>query len=127
MVVREANIHRGNIIVFKRPPADIGTTDPDLLKRVIGLPGESISSRGNTVLINGKALKESWLTPMSSHTTSQGIVDCSESALDIPTTKVAANRYFVLGDCRGDSADSRSWGTLAASLIVGRVVEVIKP
>ena len=54
-------IHHGDIVVFKRPPADTGTTDKDLVKRVIGLPGETISSHGNTVLINGRPLAEPWL------------------------------------------------------------------
>ena len=52
-------IHRGDIVVFKRPPADTGTTDADLVKRVIGLPGETISSVGNTVLIDGQAARKS--------------------------------------------------------------------
>ena len=43
-------IHRGDIVVFKRPPQDVGTTDADLVKRVIGLPGETISSVEDTVL-----------------------------------------------------------------------------
>jgi signal peptidase I len=57
MVTKVAyTIHRGDIIVFRRTPADTSTTDPVLVKRVIGLPGETISSRGDTVLINGKPL-----------------------------------------------------------------------
>ena len=40
-------VHRGDIVVFKRPPKDVGTQDKDLVKRVIGLPGETISSRGS--------------------------------------------------------------------------------
>jgi signal peptidase I len=109
-------VHRGDIVVFKRPPADIGTTDVDLVKRVIGLPGETISSRGNTVFINGQALAEPWLSPLT------GI--CAESAENIPTTKIPTGHYFVMGDCRGDSADSRTWGTLLGSLIVGKVSRV---
>jgi signal peptidase I len=120
VVVRNTGtVRRGDIIVFKRPPADIGTTDADLIKRVIGLPGETISSRGNTVLINGKPLSESWLPRLG------GV--CAENAENIAPTKIAPDHYFVMGDCRGDSADSRVWGTLAASLIVGKVVAVIKP
>src|ERR1700689_2226399 len=55
-----STIHRGDIIVFKNPPADSGGP-PTLVKRVIGLPGERISSVGATVLINGKPLAEPWL------------------------------------------------------------------
>ena len=50
--------------------------------------------------------------------------DLRESAENIPTTKIPAGHYFVMGDCRGDSADSRTWGTLLGSLIVGKVSRV---
>jgi len=95
------------------------------VKRVIGLPGETISSRGDTVLINGAPIQEPWLPPLGPHTTSMGPVDCSQSAFDIPKTKIPANHYFMMGDCRGDSADSRSWGTLPASYIVGKVEVIV--
>jgi signal peptidase I len=118
-------IHRGDILVFRRTPADTSTTDADLVKRVIGLPGETISSRGDTVLINGAPIREPWLPPLGTHSTSMGPVDCSQSAFDIPKTKIPANHYFMMGDCRGDSADSRSWGTLPASYIVGKVEVIV--
>jgi signal peptidase I len=57
--------------------------------------------------------------------TSQGIVDCSQVAFDIPKTKIAANNYFMMGDCRGNSADSRVWGTLPSSFIVGKVEVIV--
>lgn len=118
-------IHRGDILVFRRTPADTSTTDADLVKRVIGLPGETISSRGDTVLINGAPIQEPWLPPLGPHSTSVGPVDCSQSAFDIPKTKIPANHYFMMGDCRGDSADSRSWGTLPASYVVGKVEVIV--
>jgi signal peptidase I len=110
-------VHRGDIVVFQRPPADTGTTDKDLVKRVIGLPGETISSSGNTVLIDGRPLKEPWLAPL--------VGSCAETAENIPTTKIPPAHYFVMGDCRGNSADSRTWGTLPASLIVGKVFVIV--
>lgn len=111
------SIEPGDIIVFKRPAAEHcgGKPVPDLVKRVIGLPGQHISSRGNTVLINGKPLAEPWLakdTPLGP---------------PIPPTVVPANSYYVLGDNRADSCDSRYWGPVARSLIVGRVVAIIWP
>jgi len=111
------SLHRGDIIVFRRTPADTGTTDADLVKRVIGLPGETISSRGVIVLINGKPLDEPWLPALTGK--------CAESAENIPATKVAPNHYFVMGDCRGDSGDSRMWGTVPRSYIVGKVVVIV--
>ncbi len=110
-------IHRGDIIVFRRPPADTTTSDGDLVKRVIGLPGETISSRGSTVLIDGKPLKEPWLPRLAGA--------CSEFAEGIPTTRIPPGHYFVMGDCRGISVDSRSWGTVAGSYIIGKVVCIV--
>lgn len=110
-------VQRGDIIVFRRTPADIFTTDSDLVKRVIGLPGETISSRGDTVLINGRPITEPWLPPFAK--------GCGESAFDIRKTTIAPGNYFVMGDCRGNSEDSRGWGTVPSSYIVGKVFLVI--
>jgi signal peptidase I len=111
-----STIHRGDIVVFKNPPADTGGP-PTLVKRVIGLPGERISSVGAQVLINGKPLAETWLPAL------KGI--CTESSEHIPSQIVAPGHYFVMGDCRGDSDDSRYWGTVPASYIVGKVDVII--
>ena len=56
-------IHRGDIVVFARPPEEncAGPLVPDLVKRVIGLPGDHLTSKGNTVYVNGKPLAEPWL------------------------------------------------------------------
>lgn len=110
-------IARGDIVVFRRVPADNLPSAPDLVKRVIGLPGETISSRGRVVLIDGRPLAEPWLPGLS------GI--CAEKGADIAKTFIPPHHYYVMGDCRGDSADSRSWGTVPASYIVGEVTVVI--
>jgi signal peptidase I len=110
------HVHRGSIVVFKRPPAENcgGPPVPDLVKRVIGLPGETISSRGNTVLIDGRPLAEPWFAAVP-------------LGPAIATQTIPAGHYFVMGDSRSDSCDSRYWGTVPASLIVGRAVAVIWP
>lgn len=110
-------ILRGEIIVFRRVPADNLPSAPDLVKRVIGLPGETVSSRGQVVLIDGRPLAEPWLPRLTGK--------CAEKGADIAKTVVAPGHYYVMGDCRGDSADSRSWGTVPASYIVGEVTVVI--
>jgi len=110
-------IQRGDIVVFKRPPRDTGTTDADLVKRVIGLPGETIWSVKDTVYINGHPITEPWLPPL--------VGACAQTSFGIPRTKIPPANYFVMGDCRGDSADSRVWGTLPVTLIVGRVVVIV--
>lgn len=112
-------VGRGDIIVFKTPRAEAGKCAgppvPDLVKRVIGLPGEEISSQGNTVLINGKPLAEPWLP---SH---------DPLGQPITPTRIPAGKYFVMGDNRANSCDSRDWGLVSRSSIVGRVVAVFWP
>ncbi|MGO9342812.1 MAG: signal peptidase I [Acidimicrobiales bacterium] len=108
-------VHRGDIIVFARPPGE--TLEPgvnDLVKRVIGLPGETISGQNGQVYINGKPLAEPWLP--------KGVVTGNFSPVHIPQSY-----YFVMGDNRGFSSDSRVFGPISGSLIVGRVVMRIWP
>jgi signal peptidase I len=112
------SVHRGDIVVFHAPPAEADAcADPsvkDLVKRVIGLPGETISSRGNSVLIDGRPLAQPWFPP---------------TALGPPIkmTHIPANSYFMMGDNRADSCDSRSWGTLPGGEIIGHVILRIWP
>ena len=109
-------VHRGDIVVFKRPPKENcgGPSVPDLVKRVIGLPGEKISSSGNAVLIDGKPINEPWFST----------VPLGPSIRPQP---LPADHYFVMGDNRSDSCDSRYWGTIPRSLIVGRAFAVVWP
>ena len=108
-------IHRGDIVVFRRPPSEAGdTTIRDLIKRVIGLPGDRIEARDGVVYINGQALKEPYL-PAGTVTTT------------LPLTTVPSGQYFVLGDNRGNSKDSRFIGPIPSHLIVGRAFVRVWP
>jgi signal peptidase I len=112
-------IHRGDVVVFKRPPWDVDTANnvTDLIKRVVGLPGETISASSGHVLINGQVLKEPWLAKgATSYTANFGPVH------------IPAGRYFVMGDNRPDSSDSRFvLGPIPSSLIVGRAFIIVWP
>ena len=102
------SIHRGDIVVFKRPPAEAGNPAiKDLIKRVVGLPGETIEAIDGKVYINGQPLKESYLPPGTVTT-------------NLPRRVVPPGQYFVMGDNRSNSSDSRFIGPIPGSLIVGR-------
>jgi signal peptidase I len=108
-------IHRGDIVVFKRPPAE--TSDPaikDLIKRVIGLPGDTIESIDNKVYINGKPLNEPYLEP-------------GTPTASLIKHVIAPGEYFVMGDNRTNSKDSRFIGAIPGSLIVGRAFVRVWP
>ena len=106
-------VHRDDIVVFKAPPGSDPGID-DLVKRVIGLPGETVSAHGGHVYINGGELKESYL-PRDAQTS------------DFAPVKIPANSYWVMGDNRGNSRDSRVFGVIAKHNIVGRVFIRIWP
>lgn len=114
-------VDRGNIVVFSRPPAENcgGPEVNDLVKRVIGLPGETISLSGGDVYVDGKRLDESWLPASEQNTTEPGPGGTPYSLAH--AYHVPAGDYFVMGDNRSDSCDSRYWGPIPKSLIVGKV------
>jgi signal peptidase I len=112
-----STVHRGDIVVFLRAPGDHDTQYPILVKRVVGLPGETISQTGNTILIDGRPLAQPWLPRQA------GI--CAQPSIPVRTEVVPAGQYFVMGDCRGDSEDSRYWGTVPAANIIGKVSAVV--
>jgi len=96
--------HRGDVIVFRAIPA--GQPDKDFIKRVVGLPGETVQIKSNTVYINGKPLAENYQRqPMN---------------YDFPKERVPAGDYFVLGDNRSNSEDSHLWKWLPKNDIVGK-------
>jgi len=119
-------VHRGDIVVFARPPLE-SQEYADLVKRVIGLPGETISSKNCHIYINGKLLPEPWLAQGQSYC-SQALPGDTHPQFNLPgPVKIPAGDYYVMGDNRTDSEDSRFFGPIPKSLIVGRAVAVVWP
>ncbi|MBN1485841.1 MAG: signal peptidase I [Chloroflexia bacterium] len=96
---------RGDIVVFEYPR----DTSRDFIKRVIGLPGETVEIRAGQVLIDGAALHEPYL-PASARS----------QMGNMGPVQVPQDAVFVMGDNRGNSSDSRNWGSLPLNRIVGQ-------
>ena len=129
------DVHRGDIVVFPSPSATtvddrnlverVGTDlleavairkpdDDELIKRIVGLPGDSVSARDGSVVVNGRRLDEPYLA--------EGVETLPFGPVDVPEGHV-----FVMGDNRGNSSDSRVIGTIEIDTIVGRAVARIWP
>jgi signal peptidase I len=108
----------GDVIVFKAPAAEASQCDspsvPDLVKRIIATPGDTISSKGNTIYVMGHALVQDW-----QHVEPLGT--------PIELRVIPPNHYFVMGDNHPDSCDSRVWGTVPRSDIIGKAVLIFWP
>ncbi len=116
------DVRRGDVVVFRYPEQP----DTDFVKRVIGLPGETIRVRDKVVYIDGKALVEPYVV----HDDPEIIPD--QPALPEPYRSrdqygpytIPPGQYFAMGDNRDRSHDSRYWGTVPRSLIKGRAFMV---
>jgi signal peptidase I len=121
------DVHRGDIVVFARPKLE-DQQYADLVKRVIGLPGETISSKGGDIYINGKKLDEPWLPSGPDSYSGPLAGDDPHPQFNLPgPIHIPEGEYYVMGDNRTDSEDSRFFGPIPRSLIVGRAVAVIWP
>jgi signal peptidase I len=112
------DLHEGDIVVFTRPPRDHcgGPADDDLVKRVIALPGQTIYSSGGTVVVDGRPLAEPYLPR------TDPLGPPIPGATRANPFHVPRGEFYVLGDNRADSCDSRYWGPVKGGSIVGRVV-----
>jgi signal peptidase I len=108
------DVREGQIVVFSHPPLDHCMGEGDLVKRVIALPDQTIYSSGNSIYVNGRLLAEPYLPqydPLGPPIAS------SQHPYRVP-----AGEFYVLGDNRADSCDSRYWGPITGSSIIGKVV-----
>jgi signal peptidase I len=113
------DIRRGDIVVFKYPEEP----ERDFIKRVIGLPGDTLELRSKKVYINGQPLDEPYvhfLTPAS--------LNAEVTSADVrerygPVT-VPPNQYFAMGDNRDNSQDSRYWGFLPRDYVKGKALMI---
>lgn len=99
-------IHRGDIVVFWYPK----DTSKSFIKRVIGLPGETVQIKSGMVYVDGRRLDEIYLSP--------NYIDHRS----YPPVKVTEGHYYVLGDHRDSSNDSRNWGLVPKENIYGKAI-----
>ena len=110
------DVRSSEIIVFRVPKAAVLAGDKDqpdhFVKRAIGLPGDTVEISNGTVTVNGKRLEEPYLPAGTQTTTNEAVF----------RIVVPIDEYFVMGDNRESSFDSRSWGTVPRANLVGRVI-----
>jgi signal peptidase I len=106
-----SDIVRGDTIVFWAPE----DSSRSYIKRVIGIPGDVVEIVGGTVFLNGQRLEEPYIS------------EDNRDRMSMSRRVVEAEHYFVLGDHRNSSNDSRSWGTVPRDAIYGKAVFVYWP
>jgi signal peptidase I len=111
------DVREGEIVVFTEPPADhCGGPPGDLVKRVIALPGQTIYSAGNDIYIDGELLAEPYLPQ------DDPLGGAIPGASRQHPYRVPPGDFYLLGDNRAISCDSRYWGPIKGSSIVGKVI-----
>lgn len=119
------DIRHGDVIVFDRVTSNgASVAHDDLIKRVIGLSGDKVEIKSCVVYVNGAALKEPYLDKGN---LSQVILEDRCRQPNMASVAVTAGQIFVMGDNRPESFDSRSFGTISESLVVGRAFILVWP
>jgi signal peptidase I len=116
--VRE--VKRGDVIVFKYPMEP----ERDFIKRVIGLPGETLELKKKVVYINGQPLKEDYVHFLVPIGAGGGGFESIDKRDDYGPVTVPEGYYFAMGDNRDNSQDSRWWGFLSRDYIKGKALMV---
>ena len=105
-------VNRGDVVVFHSP--DPSGEAKDLIKRVVGLPGDIVEARNGHLVVNGRLLQEPYLQP-------------TEQTNELERLTIPSGHVFVMGDNRDNSSDSRVFGPVDESLIVGRAFVKVWP
>jgi signal peptidase I len=105
-IYRFTGVHRGDVVVFGYPK----DRNKSFIKRVLGIPGDEVEIREGVVYVNGARIQEPYLSPKY------------RDFRSFPKVAVPRGQYFVLGDHRNSSNDSRHWGFVAQDLIYGKAV-----
>lgn len=134
LAVKNEDIHRGSVIVFDAHGEDPSVQKSNLfVKRVIGIPGDTVSAEGDVIKVNGKEINQDYLGAADKVATTEpdsGMIGGWKSLEDLgnkmnwqrdKSVKVPEGQYFVLGDNRAVSNDSRYWGFVSASKVMGVV------
>jgi signal peptidase I len=110
-VYRFSDIQRGDTVVFQFPR----DTSKSYIKRVIGMPGDTVTVYRGTVSVNGRPLDEPY------------VPEAMRDMQSAETTVLGTDEYYVMGDHRNSSNDSRNWGPVKRSFIYGKAVFVYWP
>ena len=116
------DIHRGDVVVFKRPPGEPDPKIKDLIKRVIGLPGETLVFKDCSVFIGGKKLDEPYVDQQCTDPPQTVVDPDGDGSITVPD-----GMLFVMGDNRGGSFDSRYFGAITEHSVVGRAFVIMWP
>ena len=119
------DVHRGDVVVFDRVTTDgVEVQHDDLIKRVIGLSGDTVSITNCVVSVNGVKVDEPYL---NDYDLAQPNPDDRCRVPEMASTTVEPGHLFVMGDNRPESFDSRMFGTIEDDLVVGRAFVIIWP
>jgi signal peptidase I len=119
------DIHRGDVVVFDRVTTDgVEVQHDDLIKRVIGVAGDTVSIAGCVVSVNGSQIDEPYL---NGYDLAQQNLEDRCRVPEMASAIVEPGHLFVMGDNRPQSFDSRMFGTIEEDLVVGRAFVIIWP
>ena len=119
------DIHRGDVVVFDRVTTDgVEVQHDDLIKRVIGVAGDTVSISNCVVSVNGSEVDEPYL---NDYDLAQTNLEDRCRVPEMVSTTVEPGHLFVMGDNRPQSFDSRMFGTIEEDLVVGRAFVIIWP